>query len=276
MAPRVPYTWRLPDFPGDGSDLKWIDPSLLVICQNGNVEAAVQPLLQTLKQPFAPRLVASVFCHETMREPFKKQVVASMELLHRHAGNHSQYKKACRMIECLNAEIICILYPDFIGFHWQRAASSPVIVCEFDHSFFGGKKPTSIVTLHTFRNVQELPGLMARERIPFVSAAVWCPKMSAAYETAFKLGLDVVYINCDSIPLGPIMEFFLAKQPHVILANYHHYEVVRHGDNHRLIVFPAVVLWRPPEPQPPQQPQLPEPPTKEKTDQDKGEQIPES
>lgn len=245
MPPRAPYTWRQPEFPGDGSDNKWLDPSLLVICQNADLEAAIQPLLHSLRQPFAPRLVASVFVHETMRDAFCQLMRSSMQPMNHQAANHPNYLRAVAMVECLQAETVCLQTPDDINFRYKMTPGSPVIVCEFDQSFFGRGRPSPIVTMHTFRNASELPRLLANERVPFISAAVWGRKMATVYEAALQLDMLVVYINCQGVPLVPIMEFFQAKQPHVVLAHYHHFEVILHQGKHRMIVYPAKVLWEP-------------------------------
>ncbi|XP_016951842.1 uncharacterized protein LOC108025758 [Drosophila biarmipes] len=245
MPKRAPYTWRQPDFPGDGSDLSWQEPTLLVICQAADIQAAIQPLLGSLKQPFAPAQVASVFVHETMREAFCNQVRSSMEPMHRQAASHAHYLRAVKMIDCLRAEVVCLLTPDDIRFRFKMSPGSPVIVCEFDQSFFGGSRPTSVVTLHTFRHASELPRLLATERLPFVSAAIWGAKMATVYEAALHLDLVIVYINCQGISLAPIREYLEEKQPHVVLARYHHFEVISHRGRHRVIVFPAKVIWEP-------------------------------
>uniref|UniRef100_A0A6P4EP55 Uncharacterized protein LOC108045168 n=1 Tax=Drosophila rhopaloa TaxID=1041015 RepID=A0A6P4EP55_DRORH len=246
MPKRTPYTWLQPDFPGDGSDMSWQDPTLLVICQNADVDTAMQPLLRSLQQPFAPGLVASVFVHETMRNAFCERVRSSMELMHRQAASHAHYRRAVEMVDCLHAEVVSMLTPDDIRFQFKMSVGSPVIVCEFDQSFFGGSRPSSVVTLHTFRHASELPRLLANERVPFVSAAVWGKKMATVYEAALHVDLSVVYINCQAVPLTPVQEFLEAKQPHVVLARYHHFEVILHGAQHRVIVYPARVIWEPP------------------------------
>ncbi|XP_016942229.2 uncharacterized protein [Drosophila suzukii] len=253
MPKHAPYTWRQPDFPGDGSDLSWQDPTLLVICQKADIQAAIQPLLGSLKQPFAPAQVASVFVHETMRTAFCDQVRSSMEPMHRQAASHAHYLRAVEMVDCLKAEMVCLLTPDDIRFRFKMSTASPMIVCEFDQSFFGGSRPTSVVTLHTFRHASELPRLLATERLPFASAAIWGPKMATVYEAALHLDLVVVYINCHGISLAPIREFLEEKQPHVVLARYHHFEVISHRAKHRAIVYPAKVIWEP-EPEAPIRP----------------------
>ncbi|KAH8276021.1 hypothetical protein KR018_012519 [Drosophila ironensis] len=243
----APYTWRQPEFPGDGSDQAWQQPSLLVICPMADVDAAVVPLIKTLQQPIAPGVVATVFCHETMRQIFADRVRASIDKLHRQAMTHSHSQRARQMIGCLKAEVICRFVEDEFNFPPVIAEDSPIIVCEFDQSFFGGGRTSSVVTMHTFRFVHELPGLLSRERLPFASAAVWGRKLSAVYEAALKLKLDVVYINCHAVPLTGIIEYFNVKLPHVLLAHYHHFEVLVHDGHCRMIVFPAVVVWEPEE-----------------------------
>ncbi|KAH8260618.1 hypothetical protein KR038_009030, partial [Drosophila bunnanda] len=241
----APYTWRQPEFPGDGSDHKWLDPTLLVICQNADMEAAIEPLLISLKQPFAPRLVASIFVHETMRDAFCKLMRSSMEPMHHQAATHSRYLRTVAIVKCLQAETVCLLTPDDINFRSKLTPGSPMIVCEFNQNFFASGKPTSVVTMHTFRNASELPRILAGEQVPFVSAAVWGRKMSSVYETALQLDMSLVYINCHGVPLVPIREYFEVKQPHVVMAQYHHFEVICHEDKYRMIVYPAKVFWEP-------------------------------
>ncbi|XP_017030420.1 uncharacterized protein [Drosophila kikkawai] len=241
----MPYTWRQPEFPGDGSDHKWLDPTLLVICKNADLEAAIEPLLRSLKQPFAPRQVASVFVHETMRDAFCELVRSSMEPMHHQAATHTQYLKTVAMVKCLQAETVCLLTPDDINFRSKMTTGSPIMVCEFYQNFFGSGKPSAVVTMHTFRKSFEFPELLVGERVPFACASVWGRKMAAAYEAALHLDMSVVYINCHDVSLLPIVEYFQAKQPHVVMAQYHHFEVIFHEDSFRLIVYPAKVFWEP-------------------------------
>ncbi|XP_017155850.1 uncharacterized protein LOC108164548 [Drosophila miranda] len=244
--PRVPYTWRQPDFPGDGSDLAWLQPTLLIICKKANLEQAIKPLLRTLKQPLAPRTVAAVCVHETMLSAFQDAVCQAMEMLHTKVQSHDYYTRALRMIACLQAETVGIQQFDDIRFRSKLAHGSPVIVCGFDQSFFSVAHPSTVVTLHTFRNAFELPQLVARERLIFASAAVWGGKMCDTFEATLQLpAISTVYINCHEVSLAPIEEYFEVRLPHVVMANHFHYEVLLHNDRVWAIVYPAEVNWQP-------------------------------
>ncbi|XP_022210532.2 uncharacterized protein LOC111066327 [Drosophila obscura] len=244
--PRVPYTWRQPDFPGDGSDLAWLQPTLLIICPKANLEKAIEPLLRTLKQPLAPRTVAAVCVHETMRSAFQEKVCQSLEMLHTQVQSHDYYARALRTIGCLRAETVGLQQTDKIGFQSKLARGSPVLVCGFDQSFFSMKHPSTVVTLHTFRHALELPQVVARERLSFASAAIWGGKMCDIYEVALQLPvIRTVYLNCHAVPLAPIEQYFAARQPHVVMANHHHFEVLLHEERAWIIVYPARVEWHP-------------------------------
>ncbi|XP_034655366.1 uncharacterized protein LOC117893060 isoform X2 [Drosophila subobscura] len=222
--PRVPYTWRQPDFPGDGSDLAWLQPTMLIICHRGNLDKSLEPLLRTLKQPFAPRTVAAVCVHETMRLAFEEKVCQEMEMLHSKVQGHEYYAQALRMIGCLRAETLGLQQSDKIGFRSKLANGSPLLVRGFDQSFFSMSHPSTVVTLHIFRHAFELPKVVARERLRFASVAIWGAKMCDTYEVALQLRFSTVFINCHGISMEPIEKYFVARQPHVVMANHHHFE----------------------------------------------------
>ncbi|XP_034103141.1 uncharacterized protein LOC117567332 [Drosophila albomicans] len=236
---RMPYTWRQPAYPGDESDKRWIDPSLIVLCQNANVDGALPSLLDTLYEPIGRNLVASVFVHETLREEFMTKVRAGMTVMHRQVMRHALYQKALQRVECLGAETVTLLQPDDIGFEYSMVDGSPIIVCDFSQSYFSTQHPSTVVTLHTFRHSQELAELVAKEKLPFASATIWCPKMSAAYEIALFLDVSAVYINCADVSLLPIAEQHRNAEPFALLQGQHHYEVHMLSGRPKAIVFPA-------------------------------------
>ncbi|KAH8388013.1 hypothetical protein KR093_011008, partial [Drosophila rubida] len=245
---RVPYTWRQPPYPGDESDKRWIDPSLIVLAEEADVDAAMPPLLDTLFEPIGRSLVATVFVHETLRELFMEKVREGMTVMHRQVKKHALYEKALRRLECLSAEVVTLMQPDDIGFEYSMVEGSPIVVCDFSQSYFSSQHPSTVVTLHTFRHSQELIELAAKENLPFASAAVWCPKMSAAYEIALTLNVPAVYINCADVPLQPIVEHHRNAKAFTLLYEQHHYEVVVLGGRPKAIVFPAPLpLFKPPE-----------------------------
>ncbi|ALC49412.1 CG13539 [Drosophila busckii] len=253
MPPKVPYTWRQPDYPGDGSEHRWIEPTMIIFCQDADIEQSVEPLMRTLHEPIGIGPVASVFVHETMRERLIERVRNAMSVVHRKVKTHAHYKQALRRVDCLQAELVSMQQPDDIGFRFSMVEGSPLVVCDFPQSFFSSQHPSTVVTLHTFRNLQELSELTALEKLPFVSAAIWSPKMAAAYEIAMKLKLPVIYINCAAISLAPVLAQYEAKQTVALIENNFHYEVLL-LDNEipKIIVYPALLL-------------LPAPPTPPKT-----------
>ncbi|KAH8418963.1 hypothetical protein KR222_010596, partial [Zaprionus bogoriensis] len=229
-------------YPGDGSDQRWIDPSMIVLCQNGDVDAAIKPLLITLYEPIGKGLIATVFVQETMREELIEKVRKGMTVMHRQVKRHKLYKKALKRVECLSAELVSMMQPDDIGFRYSMVEGSPMIVCDFSQSYFSLDHPTTVVTLHTFRHTREFAELVATENLPFASAAVWCPKMSAAYEMAMMIKVPTVFINCAGIALFPIDEARTKQQSFALLINGHHYEVIPQENSVKVIVFPAPQL----------------------------------
>ncbi|KAH8303957.1 hypothetical protein KR044_006381, partial [Drosophila immigrans] len=226
-------------YPGDESDQQWIDPSLIVLCQDADVDAAMPPLLDTLHEPIGRSLVASVFVHETLREQFMEKVRLGMTVMHRQVKKHALHAKALRRVACLRAETVTLMQPDDIGFEYSMVEGSPIVVCDFSQSYFSTRQPSTVVTLHTFRHSQELVELAAKENLPFASAAVWCPKMSAAYEIAMFLNTPAVYINCADVSLLPIVEQHRNEQPFALLQGHYHYEVLVLEGRPKAIVFPA-------------------------------------
>ncbi|KAM8720720.1 hypothetical protein ACLKA7_006716 [Drosophila subpalustris] len=247
---KMPYTWRQPPYPGDESDKRWIDPSMIILCENGDIDAAIGPLLDTLYEPIGTGLIATVFVHETLREQFIEKVRGEMVVMHRQVKKHEFYKKALRRIDCLGAETVAMMQPDDIGFRYTMVEGSPLVVCDFSQSYFSINHPSTVVTLHTFRHSRELCELAAAENLPFASAAIWCPKMSAAYEIALELNVPAVYINCADVSLLPIVEKHRNLQSFALLYSDHHYEVLVLRGRAKAIVFPAPLplLKRPPEP----------------------------
>lgn len=238
---RVAYTWRQPPYPGDQSDVQWVDPSMIILCQNGNTDVAIGPLLQTLYEPIGRGLIGAVFVHETMREQLIEKVRNRMTVMHRQVKAHTLYAKALRRAECLGAELITILEPDDIGFKYSMVEGSPIIVCDFNQSYFSANHPSTVVTLHTFRHTQELGELAAKENLPFASAAIWCPKMATAYEMALILPVPTVYINCAGVSLLPIAEKHKNLEPFSLLVGDHHYEMLIQQKLGKIIVFPAPI-----------------------------------
>ncbi|XP_068156196.1 uncharacterized protein [Drosophila tropicalis] len=229
----------------ENSDKSWIDPSIIVICEEANLDEAMIPLFSTLYEPLGKNLIASVFVHETMREKFIEKVRAGISTVHRQVKTHEHYARALRLLDCLKSELICLQKPDDIGFIYKMVDGSSLMSCEFNQSFFSLEHPSCVVTMHTFRNAIELGQLAQTERLSFVSAALWCPKIAAAYEAALQLPMTTVYINCCDVPLAPIREFYDYKQPFVVMTDHYHYEVIKSMDRYQMIVFPAQVLWSP-------------------------------
>lgn len=236
---RVPYTWRQPPYPADESDKRWIDPSMIILCEEGDINAAIGPLLETLHEPIGTGLIAVVFVHETLRERFIEKVREEMTVMHRQVKKHELYRKALRRLDCFGAETISMMEPDDIGYNYTMVDGSPIVVCDFRQSYFSTNHPSTVVTLHTFRHSQELGELAAKENLPFVSAAIWCPKMSAAYEIALLLNVPAVYINCAGVSLMPIVEKQRNLETFAQLFDNYHYEVLVLRGRAKAIIFPA-------------------------------------
>lgn len=238
---RMQPAWYTP-YPLDGSDKAWFEPSMLIVGEKANVDAAIEPLLSTLYEPMARGVVATVFVHETMRDEFIEKVRNAMTVMHRQAARHRIYKKALARIECLGAERVTMMQPDDIGFQYSMVEGSPQIVCDFSQKYFGVGHPSAVVTLHTFRHSREFIELAALENVPFFTATIWCPKMSAAYELAMFANVSAVYINCSDIPLHPLVHAYQAQKPFTLLQGNYHYEVIMANGQLKAIVFPAPFL----------------------------------
>lgn len=238
---RQAYSWRQPPYPGDQSDSQWVEPCMIVLCQDGNTEEAIVPLLQTLYEPIGRKLIGAVFVHETMREGLIERVRDRMSVMHRQVKSHDFYAKALLRAECLGAELIAMMKPDDIGFKYSMVEGSPIVVCDFNQSYFSVNHPSTVVTLHTFRHTQELSELAVKEKLSFDSASIWCPKTATAYEMALILSVPVIYINCARVSLLPIAEKYKDQEAHSLLLGGYHYEVVIQKNRGKVIVFPASV-----------------------------------
>ncbi|EDW00145.1 uncharacterized protein LOC6564613 [Drosophila grimshawi] len=239
------YTWRQPPYPSDDSDKRWIEPSMIILGQDGNVDATIEPLMRTLYEPIGLGLIAAIFVHETLREQLIEKVRNGMTVMHRQVKSHDLYARALRRIECLGAELVSMMQPDDIGLKYTMVEGSPIVVCDFNQSYFSVDHPSTVVTLHTFRHTQELAELAAKEKLPFVSAAIWSPKMAAAYEMALLLHVPVVYINCEGVSLAPIVTQHQRHLPCALLHGDHHYEVLIQEGRPKAIVFPAPTQLHP-------------------------------
>lgn len=238
--------WVAAPYPIDGSDQAWLEPAMLIVGENGNIDDAIKCLLASLYEPMARGAIATLFVHETMREAFIEKVRDEMPLSHVKVSRHKLYKKALDRIECLNAERVTMLQPDDIGFRYSMVEGSPLIVCDFSHRYFCVGHPSAVVTLHTFRTNRELVELAAMENIPFLTATVWCPKMSAAYELAMLANVPAVFINCHDVPLAPIINAYHTQQPFTVLTGNHHYENIVLNNQSRIFIFPAPALEQSP------------------------------
>lgn len=223
---------------------------MVILGEKANVDAAIEPMLSTLYEPMARGVVAAIFVHETMREEFMEKVRNAMTVMNRQAARHSLYKKALARIDCLGAERVTMMQADDIGFKYTMVEGSPQIVCDFSQKYFCAGHPSAVVTLHTFRHSREFVELAAMENVPFFTATIWCPKMSAAYELAMFANVPAVYINCSDIPLMPVANAYQAQKPFTLLQGNYHYEVIMASGQFKVIVFPAPFLPQPTDAEP--------------------------
>lgn len=221
-------------YPENGTHKKWVQPQIIVLFATGNVNQVIDTVIKDLKHPIGVGLVTSVLVQEPLRQTIVRRLRNRMELMDERIANHPNFLNTLKVIERLNCRTLFMEEYDPADkqrLSGVRQPNSPVIVLDFPQIYFGDK-PTAIVTLNTFRTLNEAIKLCNREGLHFDTVSIWTNKLSEGYDMVSGLTKYSNFrFNCINVP-------FESKAMVSVQRNYH-YEVLSNDGDLKTIVFPV-------------------------------------
>ncbi|XP_073833762.1 uncharacterized protein [Musca autumnalis] len=197
-------------------------PTVLIVFENSDVNAAIHHLVTSLESPLCPKTVATVLVQESIRTDFEEKLLAQLKP---YAKENVELTKALETVKKLNAKVITV-------------AGGPTLVCDFTHEHFGGQV-AGLCTLHTFRTAKEAITLVGKETLTFPNASIWHENHAYVYELVAALKSQNYFINCFNLPLTVLEESQTQGKSFVIMENNYHYETFAHNGIQKSIVFPV-------------------------------------
>lgn len=229
-------------YPEDGSHKSWILPRMMVLFASGDMDQVIEAIVSDMIHPIGTGLVASVLVEESIRDEMIKRIRANLKPMSERIQHHPNYLKTVKLIDRMNCSTIHIEEfeeSDTKKRYGRRMKGSPLIVLDFPQFYFGGK-PTAIMTMSTFRNMNEVVKLHSREGLNFDCITVWSAKLAQCFDLLTRVPtVDQWTFNCtkESIKVPK-----LPAQPTttVIIVKNIHYEVHVIGGKIKTIAFPIV------------------------------------
>ncbi|KAH8270663.1 hypothetical protein KR044_000103, partial [Drosophila immigrans] len=214
----------------------WNSPSLMIVCDGGDLNSAIHHLVSSLHDPFAERAVATLLVQESVRETFVERVVEQMHQLDAQVANHPSYLRTLAKLQKLKAETI-VGNPKLVS-----PNASPMLVNDLTHNFLGDG-PTGVITMHTFRTPKEATQVNAKETLQYGAVSIWNEKLASAYEVCALLKEQTFMLNCYNVDLSPILASHEANKNDVKIVRGYHYETLTINQQRKIIVFAVGTIF---------------------------------
>ncbi|XP_004523931.1 uncharacterized protein LOC105664439 [Ceratitis capitata] len=201
-------------------------PTVLIVGDKADLDSSAYHLAQSLQFPFAAEAIVTVLVAESVRKAFLERLRPQLKAIPTEAVQHAERKKALALITKHNWETVSAN---------ELGANTPILVCDVTHEHLGSDY-NGIVTLHTFRTIQESIILCGKESIKPLNASIWTSNHASAYEIALKIAADNIFIDCYQVSLEPLQTALPSSC--VFVENNYHYETLVLKNGKRNIVFP--------------------------------------
>ncbi|KAM8719165.1 hypothetical protein ACLKA7_011814 [Drosophila subpalustris] len=228
-------------YPEDGTHKKWVAPQIMILFESGNINQVIDAVVNDLKHPIGNGLIASILVQEPLRQTLIRRLRARMELMDERIPEHPNFLHTLKMIERMSCKTVYIEefdVQDKQKLNGRMKPRSPIVVLDFPQIYFGDK-PSAIITLNTFRNLNEAIRLCYREGLNFDTVSIWTNKLTEGYDMLSGLAKFPNFrFNCINVP-------FKASAM-VTVNNHFHYEVLAVSGELITIAFPMqYVLYGP-------------------------------
>ncbi|XP_023176438.2 uncharacterized protein LOC111603187 [Drosophila hydei] len=220
-------------YPENGTHNHWVQPQIIVLFATGNLNQVVEAVIKDLRHPIGTGLVASILVQEPLRKALIRKISGRMEVMDERIAKHPNFLNSLKIIDRLNCKTIYMEEfdpSDKLKLYGRKQANSPIVALDFPQVYFGDK-PTAIITLNTFRSLNEAIKLCHREGLDFDTVSIWTNKLSEGYDMVSSLSKYPNFrFNCINIPFE--------VNTMVTVKKSFHYEVLSTGGDLTTIVFP--------------------------------------
>lgn len=227
-------------YPDDGTHKKWKFPKIFIIFASGDINQAIEAIVKDLSHPIGSGVIASVLTEENIRDDVIKKIGTNLIPMDKRLQLHPNYLKSVKLIDRMNCSTIHIEEfeeADTKKQYGHRKQGSPIVVLDFPQYYFG-QLPSAIITMSTFKNLDELITLYKRERLSFDSVSVWSSKLAQCFDVATRIPQGVNWtFNCKSISTKSPLQISLPNSE-VSIMQYIHFETLSNPKNTKTIAFP--------------------------------------
>ncbi|XP_017054033.1 uncharacterized protein LOC108096709 [Drosophila ficusphila] len=186
-------------YPEDGTHKSWVLPRIMILFASGDLDEVTKIIVEDMHHPIGSGLVASVLVEESIRDELIKNIRKNLKPMDKRIQRHPNYLKSVKLIDRLNCSTIHIEKfeeSDVKKRYGHRKKGSPIIVLDFPQYFFGDK-PSAVMTLSTFRNLNEVVKLYKREGLHFDSVSVWTAKLAQGFDLVTRIPqAEQWFFNC--------------------------------------------------------------------------------
>ncbi|KAH8358191.1 hypothetical protein KR084_007446 [Drosophila pseudotakahashii] len=223
-------------YPEDGTHKSWVLPRIMILFASGDMDQVIEAIVSDMIHPIGSGLVATVLVEESIRDEVIRKIRANLKPMNERIQHHPSYLKTLKLIDRMNCSTIHIEEfeeTDTKKRFGRRMKGSPIIVLDFPQYYFGDK-PTAVMTLSTFRNLNEVVKLYKREGLNFDTVSVWSSKMAQCFDLVTRLSQAWQWtFNCVEESLQ-----FPKQLSGVTVEKDFHYEAHIIGDKVKTIAFP--------------------------------------
>lgn len=225
-------------YPEDGTHKRWVNPQCMILFATGPIQKVVDIVVKNLHHPIGVGLVASILVQEPLRTKIIKMIEERMDLMDSRIANHPNFLHTCKIIDRLKCKTVHMQEYDPTDkqkLYGRMKPGSPIIALDFPQIYFGSI-PSAIITLNTFRTINEAGRLCYREGLNFETVSIWTRKLTEGYDMVASLTKFPNFrFNCINAP-------FKTGQL-VMVRNHYHYEAIYVNGDMKTIVFPTQTIF---------------------------------
>lgn len=209
-------------------------PQLMIVYAEGDLDCAMYYMMDSIYEPFGQHAISTVFVEECIRDEFVDRLVDKLHELDMETYSHPHYQSTLKMLDKLCVKIITKPW-----LNTPRGFITPIIVCDVPQSELGAGT-SGILSLHTFRNNQQIVDMMLKDPQPYVSTSIWNELVEDLYQLVIGIkSCKVFYFNCNNVNMEHISHFLNPKENAAIVQNGYHYEIIQIDDILKSVVFPV-------------------------------------
>ncbi|XP_022208110.2 uncharacterized protein LOC111064669 [Drosophila obscura] len=210
-------------------------PHLMIIFEDGDMNSALHFFIESMKNPFKPNAVATVFVAANIRAEILERIRPELNPLKKeaHTAGRRSYLNTLKVVNEIQVEVVSKMDMS------APSRASPILLTDCAADEYGVHSD-GVIMMHTFKKAMEIINICDRDTTPFGAVSIWNEGMDLCFDIVAAINSSHFFINCNDVDLSPIDKYFQAEENYTLIDKGFHYEALKIYEKFKTIVFPLV------------------------------------